>query len=216
MPAVVRRLDEALRRSDQLRRQLGNELRDARLAAGLSQAAVARVLGCAPSTISRVERGLVRGVSVERYMRHASVVGLVLRASMLPVGAPIRDAGQVKVLNRLERHVGAPFRWVIELPIAPNDLRAFDAAALKPGCRIGFDVWSRIRDVQAQARSSSRKQVDSGLDRLVLVFADTAANRAAVREAGEALRRAFPISSRQVLAALRAGRDPGGNGLVFI
>lgn len=216
MPAVLRILDEAMRRSDQLQRRLGDELRQGRLAAGLSQAAVARALGCAASTISRVERGLVRGASVEQLMRHAAVVGLVLRADVLPIGVPIRDAGQLRVVNRLEPNVGSPFVWILEMLVGPHDLRAFDAGAIKPGCKIGFDVWSRVRDVQGQARASQRKQLDAGVDRLILVFGDTWTNRHAVRNAGAALRRAFPLSSRQILSALRAGRDPGANGMVFI
>ena len=85
-----------------------------------------------------------------------------------------------------------------------------------PGCRIGFEVWSRVRDVQAQARSSQRKKVDARLDRLILVFGETAANRSAVRDAGDALRRAFPLTTREVLTALRQARDPGEDGLVFV
>ena len=216
MPAVVRILDEARRRSDQMRRRIGEELRQARLQAGLSQANVARAAGCSGSTVSRIEHGLARTVSIDHLMCHAAVVGLVLRADMFPTGAPIRDAGQLKVVNRLEPNVGSPFRWVLELLVGPHDLRAFDAGAIQPGCRVGFDVWSRVRDVQAQARASQRKQLDAGVDRLILVFGDTWANRRAVREAGMALRRAFPLSSRQILGALRAGRDPGDNGIVFI
>lgn len=102
------------------------------------------------------------------------------------------------------------------MPVGANDLRAFDAGAVMPGCRIGFEVWSRVRDVQAQVRASQRKQIDARLDRLVLVFGDTAANRAAIRYAGEALRRAFPLTTRRVLGALREGRDPRGDGIVFI
>jgi len=105
---------------------------------------------------------------------------------------------------------------MLEMPIGPQDLRAFDAGAVQPGCRMGFDVWSRVRDVQAQARASQRKQLDARVDRLILVFGDTWSNRRAVRESGEALRRAFPLTSRQILGALRAGQDPGANGIVFI
>jgi transcriptional regulator with XRE-family HTH domain len=216
MAAVVRILDQAMRNSERARREAGNELHRARLAAGLSQRAVARAVHCSASTISRVERGLIRRISVEQLMRHGAVVGLVLRATFFPLGTPIRDAGQLKMLNRLQPHIGPPFKWVIELLVGPNDLRALDAGAIKPGCRIGFDVWSRVRDLQLQARSSLRKQQDGGLDRLILVFADTATNRSAVREAGEALTRAFPMTTRQILAALRAGEDPGDNGIVFI
>lgn len=216
MPAVVRILDQAMRNTDRLRREAGDELHRARVAAGLSQRVVAHALGCSASTISRIERGLVRSLSAEQLVRQGAVVGLVFRGTFYPLGTPIRDAGQMKILNRLQPHVGPPFRWVIELLVGPNDLRALDAGAIKAGCRIGFDVWSRVRDVQLQARSSLRKQEDAGLDRLILVFGDTSANRRDVRAAGEALRRAFPLTNRQILPALRAGEDPGGNGILFI
>lgn len=212
----MRTLDEAMRREANLRRQLGEELRQARFVAGLSQRRVAGALGCSAATISRVERGLVGNLTFIHLSRQAAAVGLTLRANVFPAGAPIRDAGQLKVINRLEPHVGAPFRWMLEMPIGPRDLRAFDAGAVQPGCRVAFDVWSRVRDLQAQARASQRKQVDARVDRLILVFGDTWSNRRSVREAGEALRRAFPRSSRQILGALRAGGDPGANGIVFI
>lgn len=216
MPAVLRVLDEAIRRSDQLRRQIGDELRLARIRAGLSQKAVARAAGCSAATISRVERGLVRDLTLRHVARHSAVVGLALRADVLPTGVPIRDAGQLKVINRLAAHIGSPFVWILEMPIGPHDLRAFDAGAIAPGCKVAFDVWSRVRDVQAQARLSQRKAVDAQVDRLILVFGDTVANRRALRQTGEALRRAFPLTGRQVLAALRAGQDPGANGMVFV
>ncbi|MEO8245543.1 MAG: helix-turn-helix transcriptional regulator [Chloroflexota bacterium] len=216
MPASVRRLDEANRLGDRLRRELGDELRRARLIAGISQGSVGRALGCSAATISRVERGRVSRLTIRHLARHAAVLGLVLRINMLPLGSAIRDAGQLRVLNRLAPHIGPPWRWIIEMLVAPHDLRAFDAGALQPGCRVAFDIWSRVRDVQAQARASLRKQLDGGADRLILVFAETEANRRQVREAGEALRRSFPLTTRQVLAALHEGRDPSANGIVFI
>ena len=216
MPATLRRMDEANRRAERVRRELVEELRRSRVQFGLSQEAVAQALGSDKATISRLERGLVRDIGVGHLVRHATVVGLVLRADLFPAGAPLRDAGQLKVLNRLQPHVRAPFAWRLEMPVGPNDLRAFDAGAVMAGCRIGFEVWSRVRDVQAQARSSQRKRVDARLDRLILVFGETAVNRSAVRDAGDALRRAFPLTTRQVLTALREGRDPGEDGLVFV
>jgi transcriptional regulator with XRE-family HTH domain len=216
MPAALRILDEAKRRSDALNRRLGDELRRARLHAGLSQAAVGHAIGCSGSTISRRESASIRSVSVDDVMRHGAVVGLVLRADLLPLGSPLRDAGQLRVLNRLQPNVAPPFQWSVEWPVRSDDLRAFDAVAIAPGCRIAFEVWSRARDVQAQARSSMRKQVDGRMDRLVLVFGSTWTNRRAVGDAGDALLRSFPITSRRVLDALRSGRDPGGNGIVFI
>ena len=51
MPAVMRILDEAMRREAKLRRQLGEELRQARFVAGLSQRDVAAALGCSGATV---------------------------------------------------------------------------------------------------------------------------------------------------------------------
>jgi len=215
MPASPRRIDEAVRQGSHIRRRLADELRRARILSGLSQLSVARALSCDRATVSRVERGEAE-IGLKRLVRHAAVVGLVLRADLFPAGSPIRDAGQLRVINRLQSHVRPPFVWLLEMPVGPNDLRAFDAAAVMPGCRIGFEVWSRVRDVQAQVRMSQRKQVDARMDRLILVFGDTTANRIAVRDAGDALRRAFPMPTRSVLTALREGRDPGADGLVFL
>lgn len=217
MPATLRRLDEAHRHATRLRREIGEELRDARIAAGLSQVAVARALGCAPSTISRVERGEWPKVSIVTIVRYAVIVGHVVRVAMYPIGAPIRDAGQVRLLNRLKQHLPSPpWDWALEGPVRTDDLRAFDAIAANGSARIGFDAWTHIRDLQAQVRASMRKAADSGVDRLVLVLADTRHNRAAVAEAGNALREAFPATTRQVLAALRAGKLPSANGIVFL
>jgi transcriptional regulator with XRE-family HTH domain len=216
MSAVMRVLDEALRREARLRRELGDELRQARFIAGLSQRQVAGALGCSAATISRVEHARVANLTVIHLSRHAAIVGLGLRANVFPFGSPIRDAGQLRVINRLEPHVRSPFTWMLEMPVDRGDLRAFDAGAIRPGCRVAFEVWSRVRDVQAQARASERKRLDARVDRLILVFGDTWANRQAVRDAGDALRRAFPMTSRRILGALRNGRDPGQDGIVFI
>jgi Helix-turn-helix. len=216
MPATVHILNQALRLATQTRLRIGEELRQARLIAGLSQKRVAAALGCSAATISRVERGLVRNLSVEYLSRHAAVVGLVVRVNLFPTGSPLRDAGQLRLLNRFAKHVAAPWRWVLEMLVGRGDLRAFDAGVLKPGCRIGVDAWSRIRDVQAQVRATLRKQEDSGVDRVIILLADTQANRQALREAGESLKRAFPLGTREVLRALREGRDPGANGIVIL
>ena len=97
----------------------------------------------------------------------------------------------------------------------PGDLRAFDLT-LRGVVSIGVEFVTRIRDVQALVRQASQKQRDSRVDRLILVVKDTNGNRRAVREAGAVLTVAFPIRARAVMAALRLGRDPGGNGLLFL
>jgi len=69
--------------------------------------------------------------------------------------------------------------------------------------------------VQAQIRPLIQKQRDASVHTLILVIKDNAENRRLVREANGMLRDLFPLSSRDVLRAIRQGRDPGRNGIVF-
>jgi hypothetical protein len=101
------------------------------------------------------------------------------------------------------------------MPI-PGDLRAWDAMLNQPGCRIGIDAITRLGDVQAQSRAALLKGRDSGTERVILVVRDTEANRRALHAVEDLIRGSFPLGTRAVLSALRAGRDPGRNGIAII
>jgi hypothetical protein len=104
----------------------------------------------------------------------------------------------------------------IEDPVPiTGDLRAFDLMLRAPGRRVAHEFVSRLHDAQAQVRPILQKQRDAGVDSLLLVLKDNAQNRRAVAEAGAALVDLFPLGSRAVLGALRSGRDPGANGIIF-
>ncbi len=148
----------------------------------------------------------------------AAAVGLKLSTHLYPGGGRLRDGRQIEMINRYRRIV-APGGWTVALEARVGqfaDLRAFDLVLSRPPIRVAHEFLSRLRDVQAQIRPLLRKQRDSGMPRLVLVVAGTHANRRAVAEAGAALQETFPVGTRTVLAALRSGRDPGGNGLVLL
>ena len=81
--------------------------------------------------------------------------------------------------------------------------------------RIGLGALSRLMDARAQVRAATLKQEASGVDRLVLVLADTRHNRAALVAAAPTLKPAFPLGPRETFAALRAGRLPPANGFVL-
>ena len=81
---------------------------------------------------------------------------------------------------------------------------------------LGLEFVTRFHDCQAQLRAGLKKQNDAHLGRLVFVVKATHANRRAVAAAADIIATTFPLGTKQVLAALRAGRDPGANGLVFI
>lgn len=202
----MRQLDDALR-----------DLRDARRAAGLHQAAVARALRVSRQQLSLWERG-----SGARYVLHlarwGAAVGIDLSIRTFVGGSPLRDAGQLRVLRRARESIGELWIWRTEVPVSndPHDRRAFDAVLSRDGVRIGLEVITRLTDAQAQARATLLKQETAGLECLVLVLAKTRNNTAVLASASPTLQPSFPTLPRVVLANLRAGRLPPGNGIILV
>jgi hypothetical protein len=160
----------------------------------------------------------LREIAFEDVAAYGALVGLRLSAKLYLDGSGLRDGHQLRMMNTY-RGLVAPGAWAsaMEVPVGGSgDLRAVDYVLARGELRIGHEFISRIRDVQAQARRLLLKKRDANLTRLVLVVADTHANRRAVAEAGQVLRDAFPLGTRQVLDALRRGEDPGGDGIVFL
>jgi transcriptional regulator with XRE-family HTH domain len=223
MPTRERPTDRARRVVDVDLARLGTELRTARIGAGLSLRSVATAVGVSATHVMRVERGLVPNVSVRLLARIGSVVGLAVRVRAYPGPDPIRDAAQARLLGRLvgRLHPRLTVRTEVPLPIA-TDLRAWDAAIggfLIPTSHDAFlpvDAETVLHDVQALLRRVTLKLRDTGADAMLLVIADTRSNHRAAAAASELLAAAFPISPRRTLAALSAGRHPGGSAIVFL
>jgi transcriptional regulator with XRE-family HTH domain len=196
---------------------LGREVREARRALGLRQVDVARAAGVSASWISRIERGLAPDVSLILLGVVLAVVGLDLSVRAFPGGAPLRDAGQRGVLGRFKALLptDAPWRTEVPMPI-PGDQRAWDAMAGLWGLRVGVEAETAPADFQALERRIMLKARDSGIDRVILVLADSKRNRALLRDEGESLRASFPLQGRAALAAIRSGVDPGCNLLVLV
>jgi hypothetical protein len=97
-----------------------------------------------------------------------------------------------------------------------GDLRAWDATILGAYFGVGVEAETRLRDLQAAARRTNLKQRDGELDHVILLIADTRANRLALRISGAELGSAFPVSQRECLRALREGRDPGGSAIIVL
>jgi hypothetical protein len=100
------------------------------------------------------------------------------------------------------------------MPIV-GDQRAFDAVIDGDEFRVAVECVTRLEDAQALERAINAKQRDAAIACLILVLAATRHNRAALA-AASTLRDAFPLGSRAVLAALRVGEQPAGNGLIFL
>jgi len=149
--------------------------------------------------------------------RVAAAVGLEASLRLFPAGDPVRDAAHVALLGRLRARIHGELRWRTEVPLpVAGDLRAWDATIAGLGFVIGVEAETRIRDLQAVTRRVNLKQRDGELDHVILLVADTKANRLALRLAGPDLGGVFPISQRECLRALREGHDPGGSSIIVL
>lgn len=219
-PPVANRqsiLRESARAASWILRLIGQELRVARILAGMTQRDVADRVGRSPSHVSRVEHGLIRGLTFAQLYRHASVVGLKPFLNLYPSIARPLDRAQLSLFTRFRERIGRWWSVALEVPMPiAGDLRAADAVISRPGLRIVVEVITRLADFQAQVRSAHRKVRDLNADRLILVVAGTDTNRRALRDAGAAVDDAFPIGTKAALARLSRGEDPGGDAIVLL
>lgn len=198
--------------------QLGDDLRNARLDAGLTLREVGRQIGVSAATVLASERARPPGPRPELLGRHAAAVGLRARIKVYPDGDPLRDTASVRLIGAFRARLPRGHRFRPEVPVTdtPGDMRAWDGVLDLPGCNCATEFVTRFHDCQAQLRSFELKLRDGSVDRLVVVVLATHANRRALRAARDIVSAAFPLQTRQVMAALVAGRDPGANGIVLL
>lgn len=199
-----------------LRRRVGEQIRQARLAAGLSQRELGRHVGRSHQTIGRLERGEMPSLSVELICVVASVLGLDAAVGLYPNGTPVRDAAQLALLERLRVRLGPGRRLRLEVPMPiVGDRRSVDALQREATFEAMFEAETRVDDVQALIRRIRSKQRDLGCTRVVLLLSDTRHHRELIRLHPE-LRDEFPVTPRHGLQALAAGIDPGGDVLILL
>lgn len=218
MPTRDRRLDRALATSRRLTTTAITEIRDARINSGLSQEELGTAVGISASQVARFERGLLHDLRLEQLCRLSAGVGLEPHLRLYPGGDPIRDAGQVRLLERLRARLPSSWRWRVEVPLnGQTDARAWDAVVDGNGCMDAIEAETRLRDLQATERKIGRKlRDDVTVQHVVLLVADTRTNRAALAEGREALRAQFSLDTRDALTRVAAGRCPGANAIVVI
>ena len=220
MPVQERAADRGARLARTDLARVGDELRVARVSAGIALDVVSRAVGISASQISRIERGQVPTASISQLARIGAVVGLDVRVRSYAGPDPLRDAGQNRLLERLRPrlHPSLALRLEVPLPVA-GDQRAWDAwigGLVSVSTDMPVEAETRFADGQAQLRRIVLKLRDAGLDHVLLVVADTPANRAAVDATSGLLAGTFPIPARTALRALAEGRHPGGSALVFL
>lgn len=201
-------------------RKAGDDLREARLRAGLTLEQVATAIGVSAPTVLRTERAIGPGARPELLAGHAEAVGLRARLLLYPADDPIRDSAQVRLIRSFRGAIGPLASMDLERPVVltagSTDRRAFDAVIRLPSGECGVECYTRFHDCQAQLRAALLKQRDAQLGRLLIVVRGTHTNRRSVAAAADLIRLNFPLGTRAVLLALRAGRDLEANGIVML
>lgn len=208
--------DRGRRRTGEARLRFAGDVGRARVGSGLSLRDVGQAADIDPTRIWRFERGEPTNLRLEDLGAIAAAVGLELSVRSFPAGDPIRDAGHARLLERFRRELHPSLRWHTEVPF-PNsgDLRAWDAVTGLAAWRIGVEAETVVTDTQALDRKLALKRRDGAVDHVVLLVADTLRNRRALNAAPAAFAD-LPLGTRAVLAALRAGDEPPGSGIVIL
>ncbi len=220
MPCMATR-ERSVDRGNRLARRalltLGEEVREARFAAGLSQARVASASATSHATIGRIERGEQSGASLALLSRVCAAVGLDLSVRAYPGGDPTRDSGHVRLLARFRARLGPALTWRTEVLLPGfRDPRSWDAVISDRRTVVGVEAETRLRDLQALQRRIATKSRDGGVARVILVVADTAANRRVLAAGREYLRGSLPLDAREMLARLGSSELPGAGGVIVL
>jgi transcriptional regulator with XRE-family HTH domain len=212
------RLDRALASWRRIEASVIEDIRSARLASGVSRGELGRAVGLSESAIARFERGELQDIGIELVCRLAAGVGLDASVRLYSRDDPIRDAGQLRLLERLRLRLAPTVRWRVEVPLfGVDDRRAWDAVADGHGCVDAVEAETRLRDLQAAERRIGLKaRDDATISHVMLLVADTRANRQALALGREALRVGYPLDTRAAMASLSAGRCPGANAILVL
>ena len=176
-------------------------------------------MGISHASIGRFERGTLP-LRLDVIGALLAVIGLDLSVAAYPAGDAIRDRAQFGVLARFRAELHTSLGWRTEVPLPiDRDLRAWDAVVsgqLPSQWRLRIEAETKLSDIQALERKIALKMRDDPDGLVILLVSNTAGNRRILRASRESLRDLFPLDTRQVLSALRAGRKPAGNGIVIL
>jgi transcriptional regulator with XRE-family HTH domain len=203
--------------------RIGRELRELRLGLGVSQAAVARVVGVSRSVVSDLERGDT-SVGLEIRRRTAIAVGADLRVSIYPGARPmLHDAAHARIIERILRRRDR--RWHAELEATvPGPFRAStDVRLSKPGTVVLIEVETHVHDWEATIRRAfeKRERVIGGGPTgtrvvAVLCLPPTRHHRRLLADLAESVRATFPASPELARRSLEDGAEWPGDGILWM
>jgi transcriptional regulator with XRE-family HTH domain len=220
MAANDRLRGRGTRRGNDILVRFGNELREARISAGISQEELGRRLGMSGDKVWKIEHAKLNTLSILDAAEMAAVLGLDLSAKLFPSGVKVRDEGQARRIVRLLESVSSPLRYRTDvgLPQAaggPTDLRGWDVVLYGHGVRTCIEYEVRLHDVQATIRRHNLKRRDDPSDQFLMVVADSRHNREVVRTYADLFADLPRLRTANVLKTLRAGQHPP-TGLILL
>ena len=212
------RFERGRQRGRAVAARLISELVATRHTLNLSQRALGRELRRSQTAVARLEHlTRIDRVSFVDVAEIASILGLELGAALHALGDPLRDRGHQALIRRFRALLAATIKVVAEVPL-PNagDRRSWDLLLRSVGQLVGVEAETRVRDIQALVRRIRERELDGGVDQIVLVLAESAFNRRLLPELLEALGPRFATPPRNLLRSLRAGQPLPGSGVVLI
>jgi transcriptional regulator with XRE-family HTH domain len=220
-----RPVDTGRSRARFLRQRFGEELRVARVLAGLSQSQLARRARVSQTTVSAVERG-ARGASMEVASRLATGCGSELGVRLFPGdGVSLRDSGQLAMAEALLAAASPLWHARLELPVSTShrgaaDRRAADLVLEGTSEVLHIEIERRLVDLQAQLRSATLKRDALAVRfqnpvRLILALPDRRSARAAVEQMSALIARTLPAGSARIRRSLVTGEPLDGDGILF-
>jgi transcriptional regulator with XRE-family HTH domain len=215
--ASRRRLREATARAEYLSRRLGTALRDGRQAAGLTQRALASLVGLSQQEVSRLETGRGSPTGLDTWAKLATTVGLQLAAFLERApGADLpRDIEHLRRQNLVVLE-STPGGWHPRpealLPDGTPHPRSIDVHLVRERRREAaiVEIWDLILDGGAAMRGLEGK-VQTVRERLgpawnvqgLLLVRGTRRNRNLLRSLAPLFAARYPASSDAWLRALR-------------
>lgn len=200
----------------QLRRtctRFGEETREIRLRAGVSQAALARAIGVSRSVICRMEQG-DPDVSARIRARAVSALGADFRIAVYPNDAPlIHDAAHARIVEDVLSRCDPSWHPTVEAPVPGPGRRSTDIRLERGADVVLIEVETHIRALEAIIREGAEKrtavaatsaEASAAVRRIhvVLVLPPTRHHRALVRAHPGIVAAAFPASQAALSAAL--------------
>ena len=210
--------DRQLRRSCH---KFGEEFRDIRLRAGVSQAEVARAIGIARSVVCRLEQG-DPSISPRIRARAGSALGADFRIGIYPAGAAvIHDAAHARIVEMILRRRHPSWTATVEAPVPGPGRRSTDIRMDRDRDIVLMEVETHVHALEAIIREGTEKRMalaNAVSDRrihVVLVLPPTRHHRALVRAHPAIVATAFPAHDADLARSLSNGSAWPGDGILW-